>query len=175
MLAAGLLLGLIGVQAEQARQQESTVAVIRELGGRVAYDYSAKLAQGTPTSGVADSVMRGMRTFLGDDFFDTVIEVDLFRTQISDDFLIQLQALNDLEVLHLGSNAITNAGLVHIGSLDRLRILTLQVTHVTDAGLRELEKLEKLEYLILPSHPDQFSRAGLDRLAGALPNCKIVR
>jgi len=69
-----------------------------------------------------------------------VVEVNLMRTQITDEGLVHLKALTGLQSLSLSGNKITDAGLVHLKGLTKLQVLGLRGTQVTDQGVADLKK-----------------------------------
>jgi hypothetical protein len=69
--------------------------------------------------------------------------------RFSDDDLMHVAALYDLQELNLQSSNITDAGLPKLAGLKKLRTLYLSNTHVTDKGLRSVASLSGLEELTL--------------------------
>jgi hypothetical protein len=149
----------------------------------------------------AVGTVRSEPTWLGkllrDDSLVTVIEVDLFwqsttdnvlvhlqglkqlqvlwlaRTHVTDAGLVHLQGLKQLQSLWLDNTHVTDAGLVHLQGLKQLRVLGLDSTHVTDAGLAHLQGLTQLQWLGLRNK--QVTDTGVKKLQQALPNCQIQR
>lgn len=60
---------------------------------------------------------------------------------VTDDELVHLEELTQLQVLHLDRTQITDAGLVHLKGLTQLQWLLLGRTQVTRAGLADLRKV----------------------------------
>src|SRR4051794_30561306 len=112
-----LLLIAFQARAEQARQQKEAVAAIEKLGGQVMYDY--QLAK-PPRPNVFDPsaapprVSREARERYSDDFFRTVVYVDLSSTKAGDDDLKHLAKLRRLMNLNLASTPVTGTGLTHL-------------------------------------------------------------
>ena len=69
--------------------------------------------------------------------------------RFSDDDLVHVAALYDLQDLNLQGSNITDAGLPKLAGLKKLRTLYLSGTHVTDKGLRSVASLSGLEELTL--------------------------
>ena len=109
-----------------------------------------------------------------------------FGTRISDEGLLQLATLENLESLKLYSDKLTDAGLAHLATLKNLKSLSLEVPQtrlrlparvpgavprlpmrpapaLTDAGLVHLAPLDKLEVLEIRS--GSFSDEGMVHLA----------
>ncbi len=68
---------------------------------------------------------------------------------ITDDGLVTIGELANLEHLDLSGTKVTNQGLSHLHTLKHLKELTLEHTKVTEAGLANLAPLESLEDLRL--------------------------
>lgn len=68
---------------------------------------------------------------------------------ITDDGLVHLRGLSQLESLSLAASRIGDDGMRHIGELPQLRSLNLDRTNVTDVGLKSLQSLRRLEVLSL--------------------------
>lgn len=87
--------------------------------------------------------------------------LDLRNTNVTNDGLVQLAGMPNLQQLTLGNEVtpyrkysppespITDAGLVHLRKLDELRNLTLSGLPITDLGLRSIEDLPNLGGLYL--------------------------
>jgi hypothetical protein len=54
--------------------------------------------------------------------------------------------------------------------VENLKLLSVHGTPLTDEGIWQLRTLKRLEYLSVGPH---ITRAGAQRLKGALPNCRI--
>lgn len=88
--------------------------------------------------------------------------LDLTRTHVRDDGLVHLAKLPHLQRLILARTAITGRGLPHLRELKSLIELDLDATHVDDQGLYQLPALPKLRKLNLRG--TRISDAGLARL-----------
>jgi hypothetical protein len=104
--------------------------------------------------------------------------------QVTDDYLQQVSKLENLELLHVyGVDQITDSGLAQVAKLTKLRSLNLgdggwfdsgvqDCMKVTDQGLENLHALKNLKDLEL--NTTEASRAGVEKLRNALPNCKVL-
>ena len=122
-------------------------------------------------------------------------ELNLGKTQISDDGLASLSNFSELEVLWLQFTAISDAGLAHVAETRQLRSLDLRDVPVTDKGMAHLAQLPNLDRVDLSGtkitdaglvHLSELKSlrslrlgetavtdAGVRRLQLALPNCEI--
>jgi DNA-binding response OmpR family regulator len=90
-------------------------------------------------------------------------KLDLFRMDVTDKDLGHLTSgLDNLRFLSLADTNVTNEGLVHLKDLKELQELHLDATQVNDDGLPLLTCLENLEVLDLKE--TQVTDAGLARL-----------
>ena len=81
---------------------------------------------------------------------------------------LAMETLTKLEELYIGKNQLTNVeGLEYLTELTSLDLYKNQLTSV-----KGLEKLTKLKELDLENNPD-LTKAQIDELQKALPNCKI--
>jgi hypothetical protein len=145
-------LGWLGFKIQQARRQQTAIAAIEKLGGRIQYDYDVD-SQG---NNVANAVLPGaawLHALLGDDFFRTAYGVDLSDGSgmgwISDDELVHLRTFTELRWLTLVHTQVTDAGLESLEGLTHLECLSLSITKTTDAGLLHLRRLTHLKRLEL--------------------------
>jgi len=79
----------------------------------------------------------------------TPLSVSFDNKGITDDDLVPLQKLPDLQELYLRKCKITDKGLEKLAGLNRLTILNLRDTGVTDKGLEQLKGMTKLQNLNL--------------------------
>jgi Leucine-rich repeat (LRR) protein len=77
---------------------------------------------------------------------------------------LQCQCVSD-------ATKVTDAGLVHLNALTQLQSLHLSGSQVTDASLEHLKALTNLQELHLQN--TEVSDEGVKKLLQALPNCKI--
>lgn len=80
---------------------------------------------------------------------NTLREVWLLDSHVSDAGLAHLAGLRKLQYLTLYGDKFGDAGLAHLSELTELRSLYLFRTKVSDAGLVHLKKLKNLQSLIL--------------------------
>jgi hypothetical protein len=129
---------------------------IRELGGRVRYDFECRKGMSPPPYLAA-------RLF-GVDFCATAEEVVFPEGMANDAAMREIGGLRlkDLKVLSVAGSPITDAGLEHFRSLKQLRTLDLEGTSITDAGLGSLDGLDGLQHLYLDS--TEVTDSGLENL-----------
>jgi hypothetical protein len=68
------------------------------------------------------------------------VEVSLFGESATDEVLVHLQGLGQVQSLRLDNPNITDAGLVHLQGLSQLQTLDLTGSRVTDEGVRKLQR-----------------------------------
>ena len=143
-------LRIIKHHEEVAKQLEkAAIAYFKKLGGRV------KVVDKSPGIGL-----------------------DLLETKVTDAGLVHLKGLTKRQELYLGGTKVTDAGLVHLQGLKKLQKLELGTTFfteyytkITNDGLVHLKGLAKLQKLYLKY--TKVTKAGIDKLQKALPNCSI--
>jgi hypothetical protein len=167
------------VTMRDQRKQKAAAEAIEKAGGEVAFE---------PT---------WLGKLLRDDSLWSVYSVDLCAQSTTDDVLVHLQGLSQLQVLWLASTRVTDAGLMHLQGLSQLQVLWLDNTKVTDAGLVHLQGLSQLRELSvidtkvtdaglahlqglrqlqnLRLKDTKVTDEGIKRLQQALPSCKISR
>jgi hypothetical protein len=184
--------GWLAWRMEHKRLERMAVAEITKLGGQVRYDWQD--SQKKEPTGAA-----WLRRLLGEDFFSSVIAVDINSHNVTDDSLVHVEPLADLvnlglwdsceqvtdrglshltglsklKVLYLSDTGITNDGLVHLHGLNRLQTLYLSGTKITNGGLMYLKEFPRLRSLYIFN--TAVSDAGVAKLQKALPNCRILR
>ena len=94
--------------------QEQPVEAIERLGGQITFD------RNRPNKPVTD--------------------VDLSSTKVTDDELVHLKGLTNLQYLNLTGTKVTDAGLEHLKGLTSLKRLDLDGTKVTTKGVNKLQK-----------------------------------
>ena len=87
----------------------------------------------------------------------------LYSTEITDEGLVDLAKLQNLEKLGLAHTQITDTGLKAVAKLQNLTFLALSFTKITDEGLKEVAKLQKLSVLLLGN--TKITDAGLKEVA----------
>jgi hypothetical protein len=117
-------------------------------GGLAYYDWECN-ADGAPQPSRTPPEPAWLRRLFGDDFFATVVAVELDDPETSDATVEQLRALPQVRFLMIRSSVVSNAALPPISGLTRLRKLTLTQCRITDAALQRLECLPHLQWLDL--------------------------
>jgi Leucine-rich repeat (LRR) protein len=157
VLAVAITLGLI---AHKARQQRQAVAALDEMGCKVSF-----ARHDTWT------LLERVRKMLGEDEPRNVVMLNCQHSNLTDEGMIHLEALPQLEELNLTDTQVTDEGLTHIRDLVQLTrlylgrsrkgpveragrrtykpYLKIEVVHVTDTGMAQLRQLAKLEVLSL--------------------------
>ena len=120
----------LGYISFRAREQRTAVARIKELSGRVEYDYqSEKNPQKSPPG------WPWLRRIVGDEYFQDVAAVHLDGTKVSDADLRLICKLRRTKRLSLNRTEVSDAGLVSIRSMSQLNHLGLMRTKVTTEGI----------------------------------------
>ena len=109
MLLACIGMSWVGVKMQRARNQREAVEWVKELGGWVSYDYEVGAA-GFRTGKTKPSSPHWLLSFLGDDFFRSVVMVNLNSTQVADNGLKHLETLPHLATLCLNGTKVTDEG-----------------------------------------------------------------
>ena len=99
-------------------------------------------------------------------------QLGLGLTTIGDDGLVHLSRMPRLQVLVLTSTRITDRGLGHLAGLSKLQELYLSNTQITDTGLTHFKHLSELRKLLLDG--THVTKSGVAELQKALPDCIIV-
>ena len=131
VLVLSLPLSWFGARLRKARRQRETVEEIRQAGSTAHYDWERM-------GGMKPSHSR-LHSFLGDDFFEKVVRVDLDGTHVfvTDTMLkhLDLRRLPYLQDLRFWNTQVTDGGLQHLEDLTGLRSLHLCGTQITDVGM----------------------------------------
>jgi hypothetical protein len=149
-----------GVQFKAARVQGGWVAGFVSLGEDVkktpGWVRIAKVRLITAASSVekATAALAALKVELETDADGNVIEVNAAGSEISDDDLIHVAALDaSLQTLDLSETKVTDRGLAYLSTLIQLEKLFLDETKVTDDGLQYFRPLVKLDVLALNGTP----------------------
>jgi len=78
------------------------------------------------------------------DVADSVTEVDLGSSKVTDKGIAELAKFKNLKSLKLNGTAVTDQGLAALSGLENLESLNLYNTAITDAGLKSLQGKSKL-------------------------------
>ena len=120
MLLLGVVFGVLGIMANEARRQRKVVADLEEMGARIMFsDEEASLPE-----------------WLDAGYCNRVTECDLDNTQIAD--LSPLAELKNLEVLDLSGTRVTDVS--PLAELKSLILLALPGTKVTDQQVNALQQ-----------------------------------
>jgi hypothetical protein len=154
----------LGWMVRRAHLQRDAVAAIRGAGGTIGYEWEVQGGTFLPTPPRAKlGAPAWLVDRVGDDYFDSVIFVDLLKRG-SDADLVHVGTLSRLESLSLNWTPVTDTGLAHLTGLTELRELALMRTRITDAGLARLSGLTSLEDLWLTD--TRITDVGLAQLRG---------
>ena len=104
---------------------------------------------------------------------DVVLQIDLFGTEVSPEFLSNLALLSEVTYLDLSHVSLVDDDLVHLRRLPQLRVLYLSHTGITDAGLEHLRELPNLYELDLTG--TAVSVAAATRLQADMPHADVTR
>ena len=146
MLAILCLAIFLGWQVNKARQQREAVAAVRRHGGWVHYDY--QMVDDKPVPGKQPWGPRWLRRALGDEYFQTVVSVNLYfdesdgstpqngDTRPCDDVLAFLATQHGLKSLNMLGSQATDAGLAYLRNATTLERLLLQdESIISDSGV----------------------------------------
>jgi hypothetical protein len=159
-----LALIALGFLWSRARDQAKIVASLREMGGKVTYSCDLPFASTTWPPG-------WLRGWLGKDFCDDLVGIDLSGKPIDDATLGLVSRLTSLRYLLLGNTTIGDDGLARLSGLTQLEELTLSRTSISDTGLGHLSKCQSLRLIHLEG--TDISDDGLMQLV-RLPNLTAV-
>jgi hypothetical protein len=147
------LLGLMTVAAiglgyitYRAREQRAAVARVKELGGRVVYDWEMA---NTSVANPAPPGWPWLRRLMGDEYFQDVGRVFLEKTPVSDADLPVICQLRRVQSISLWQGNISDEGLATLEGLSKLSHLDLRETKITSAGLASFKPPPTLSMLLL--------------------------
>lgn len=149
----------LGYWVHRAKRQQAAVKWVIENGGIARYDFEFD-EKGDNIDNAKPSGPKWLQAFLGNDYFGTVVHVDLSASEVKD--VTPLAQLGHLEHLNLWDTQVSN--LSPLSSLKSLKYLFLDDTQVSD--LSPLTHLTRLESLTLGSTQvsDLTPLAGMTRL-----------
>lgn len=185
LLTLGLACALATARASDDVEESAVIAKIEILGGKISKDESLP---GKPVTAV--NFQRGKRfnekhlhlvtsfkslktldlngvklTESGAEVIsgiDSLLSLNLFNTDASDDALKQISKLSNLTKLDVGGRQITDIGVKEISNLKKLKKLSVKNTAMTDDGLRELCSIPELTILDLEGN--KLTPAGITEL-----------
>ncbi len=102
---------------------------------------------------------------------DSIVSLDLARTQVTDAGLAKVAKMSALKELRLDNTGIGDAGLVHLTGLKNLEYLNVYGSKVTDGGIQKLAGLSNLKALYV--WQTGVTKAGVAQLKGKLPKAHI--
>jgi uncharacterized membrane protein len=88
-------------------------------------------------------------------FAPYIVEVELGRTEVTDDCFDTLDKFTHLRALHLEDTAVTGQGLAKLTQLSQLTYVNLSGTRVTKAAIAPLASMRNLHHLYLYNTPAQ--------------------
>ena len=101
-----------------------------------------------------------------------VTTVNLSQTEINDRALARIASeVPGVRVLLVEGTRITDDGLVHLQKLHNLDVLFFSDTQISDRGLEHLQRLPNLTFL--QAHRTSITDAGVAELKGALPDLEV--
>jgi hypothetical protein len=157
------------VTMQNQRKQKAAAEAIEKAGGWPTYEttWLGKLLRD-------DSLVTVTRASLGESTTDEWLanlqsmndlqELMVQKTNVSGAGLAHLQGLNQLQLLDLFGSKVNDVGLAQLQGFRRLQLLGLQDTNVSDAGLAHLRRLSQLQQLVLTG--TKVTDAGLVHLQG---------
>ncbi len=196
MILILLIGGAIGWALHTARQQREAIAAVRAAGGQITYDYQSEFILtgpgGTRSPRTEPTAPRWLRSWLGDELFQSVRTVDFGQLDSSDTlamvgrfaqlvelhiYLIPnagidfgpLSGLSHLRVLSIRGPGADDAVLAEVGQIRSLVNLRLERGAATDAGIGHLVGLSNLADLTLVDNAS-LSDKGLTQVAAGLPS-----
>lgn len=145
----GVLLGWIGRQIQQSREDSRLAGMCIELGATISYTGE-----------------EGGRV--------TEIAFGIDDPELNDEHLKQLVKLSRLRTICLQNTQVTGSGLAVLADFPALRVLHVNgKAHLTDEGMRNLKQLSNLEELRFWGARHDDPR--VDEIQRALPHVRITR
>ena len=158
LLLMALLAALVAVPVNRATNQRKAVERVLAAGGQVVYDFE-EIGDDEPRA------PKWLRRLLGNEYFQTVHGVYYRDCAVADADLEPLVKLHRLQTLFItGCPQLTNQALVHVNQLADLETLILESSRITDADLPLLQGLHRLKYLSLRAA--EITDGGLECLIG---------
>jgi len=160
----------MGVVTKRARDQRLAVEAVVALGGKVYYSHQR--TRNVPNQGITQwnpqlesRGPRWLKRLIGDEYFQSVAQVDLSGTEADDEFLRNLSGLPKLQVVSLRKTNVEGEGLWHLRNAVTLESLDLfYQDSLQDQDLMHLRKLSRLRGLFLLGS-DQITDDGVANLA----------
>lgn len=145
----------LGDQANRARRQRETIAMIKTLtGGNAFCFYSYEWNEDREClkqPGVqVEPGPQWLRNLLGIDVLDSVVAIEAQGCSLTDaDLVWLLERLPAVSCLELRDNPLGNASMSKFAAMMNLKALRVSCTNVDDAGLRDIGRMKSLRTLDL--------------------------
>ena len=150
----------LATEMKKAKTQREAVAAITRLCKTVQYDYQCDTS-GDNIPGAQPPGPQWFRNLLGEDFFASVVYVDLSPGTVIFVGLGRTEELRLLQEGHINDQSrVTDADLKHLNGLTELLRLNLNEAAITDAGLETLTGSDPTPGTNHPLHRNQRSRLG---------------
>ncbi len=156
----------LGIPVRRALDQKHVAEAFRNLGGSLKISYEYQITQSAPPG------PEWLRRLIGDDYFFTIVALELRGSNINDANLAAIKRLTDIRWLDIDATKITDDGLEHLTGLTDLQRLNLVNTKITDTGMEHLEGLTTLRWLNL--YGTEVTAGGVEKLQQKLPDCVIL-
>lgn len=139
---------MLAIQRKQAIRQSQFLRAVDNVGGEVRFKH--QVSENAEGRFVADpsaepAYPRWMRNAIGDEYFQTVDQLNLIDTDADNEWLANLQLAPSLRLVMLRGSNVTGAGLTKLRHLRKLEVLDLQ--HRRDLTAENLEPLSGLRNL----------------------------
>lgn len=146
LLATTALCVWLGAQVNAARRQREVASAVKRLGGFVDYDWQLD-AEDQLTDQQEPPGPACLRRWIGDDFFQTAVQVVMWYVPLHDDQLPAVERLPELRNLILEGTQLGNSNLQRIARMRALTFLNLSETNVNDDGMETVAQMRQLKAL----------------------------
>ena len=159
LIAVTILSSVLGWWVHRTRVQQTAIRRLVQAGGTVEYSYyyepihNDSWVQGFEAHTV---VPKWLRQMMGEDYFTSVISVDLMNcSDEAADVNELMRVVGDLKHLRFFRvpDGLTDAGMKHLAHLKLLERLELRYPRISDAGMHHLAALNNLVQLELSDTP----------------------
>lgn len=169
----GVGCALVGDRYVRGRREHAAVEAMQRTGVGIVfitYDYEVD-ASGRYLHRAEPSAPEWLRSFLGDEFFNHVVDFKSADVQDASVFR-NLKDTPYLRMLYLVSPNLTDERLAYLAELNDLEHLDLAGCPVTDEGIKKLSALKKLSRLRL--YNTRVTLAGRAALRQLMPQTAIT-
>ena len=158
--------------AKSARDIRTAVDLVSAAGGVIRFRHQSTVAEPNHNAFSSSSLFDlklpppgpvWLRHFIGDEYFQSVVYIDLEGREVSRELCAALSNLHELRYLNLAYTNVDDDHLKFLEDLERLQVLYLDRNSITDAGFKHLSQLQRLESVVLNSLP--IDGSGLTHLA----------